>query len=801
MFRFLHEILIKSKTISKQYLFSCPMFWQPRICMFLLILCLTKFSLAQFEEEAAKGDIRGFVYSAENGDRIGAATVAVFGKVNSELSISGITQTDNDGFFAITSLDPGIYQVVCYKGGFDTLLNKADVKPGANAKRDFYLTQVKTMEQVEIKVSSRPKTAQIATQQVDAKMLSKLPSVGGAPDLIQYLQILPGVVFSGDQGGQLYIRGGSPVMNKVMLDGMTIYNPFHSIGLFSVFDPSLMESADVHTAGFGAEYGGRISAVVDVKTRDGDRNKFRTQLGLNTVTSNILLEGPLKKFVPGESNSSYAISYRNSFLKQSSRLFYTYADPDRLPYNFGDLFVKFSANSASGGYSRLYGFYFTDNVDFPNTTSYRWKSAGVGGKFLVVPEQAKTRVDGFFLYSNYGIEQVEADSKPRRSDIGGFNMGMNFTYNFRRDMFKWGMEINGFQTNFEIYNSNNRYISQLESTTEINGYTNYRFIRKKIIADFGLRAQYYASLGNSSWEPRFQLRYTPLPGWGLKVAAGMYSQNLLSAISDRDVVNLFYGFLSGPDNLPSTFDGQPVNHRLQKARHAVAGTDYRLSKYLTINLEGFIKIFDQITNINRDKLFDDDQFNQDKPERLRQNYIIESGDAYGGDVSLKFQKKGWYIWTVYSLTYVNRFDGLQTYQPIFDRRHNANLMINYEWKKKNPIEVSLRWNFGSGFPFTQTQGYYEKYDFSDGISTDYTAQNGQLGILYAGINQGRLPYYHRLDFSVNKTWKLEARREFKAVFSLINAYNRNNIFYYDRIKNIRVDQLPILPSLGCTYQF
>jgi len=297
------------------------------------------------------------------------------------------------------------------------------------------------------------------------------------------------------------------------------------------------------------------------------------------------------------------------------------------------------------------------------------------------------------------------------------------------------------------------------------------------------------------------LRYTPLPGWGLKVAAGMYSQNLLSAISDRDVVNLFYGFLSGPDNLPSTFDGQPVNHRLQKARHAVAGTDYRLSKYLTINLEGFIKIFDQITNINRDKLFDDDQFNQDKPERLRQNYIIESGDAFGGDVSLKFQKKGWYIWTVYSLTYVNRFDGLQTYQPIFDRRHNANLMINYEWKKKNPIEVSLRWNFGSGFPFTQTQGYYEKYDFADGISTDYTAQNGQLGILYAGINQGRLPYYHRLDFSVNKTWKLEARHEFKAVFSLINAYNRNNIFYYDRIKNIRVDQLPILPSLGCTYQF
>src|SRR5210317_888886 len=128
MFRFLHEILIKSKTISKQYLFSCSMFRQLRICFFLLIVCITKFSHAQFEEEGTQGDIRGFVYSAENGDRSGAATVAVFGMVNSELLLSGITQTDNDGFFAITSLDPGTYQVVCYKGGFDTLIKKVDVK-------------------------------------------------------------------------------------------------------------------------------------------------------------------------------------------------------------------------------------------------------------------------------------------------------------------------------------------------------------------------------------------------------------------------------------------------------------------------------------------------------------------------------------------------------------------------------------------------------------------------------------------------------------------------------------------------
>lgn len=761
------------------------------LVLLLFIFLWGKSSTAQ---QIETGDIRGFVYSSQNGDRISGAQIYV---VEEKRRI----QSESDGYYAATRLKPRNYYIVVFKPGFDTFVSEVTVNPNTNTKKDIYLNPIISMQEIEISVKSQRKDANVAVQSFDAKILAKLPSVGAEPDLVQYLQVLPGVVFSGDQGGQLYIRGGSPVMNKVTLDGMTIYNPFHSIGLFSVFDPDLMQSTDVYTAGFGAEYGGRISAIVDVKTRDGDRNQWRTKVGLNTFTSKVILEGPLKKFEPGKNNSSVAFSFRNSFLKESSRLFYAYANPDRLPYNFADFFFKFSSNSANGGYGRLYGFHFSDLVDFPNTTSYGWKSYGVGGKFLVVPEQAKTRVDGYFLYSNYRIEQLEKDLQPRSSDIGGFNLGMNFNYNFKQDAFKWGLEINGFNTNFELFNSNNRRITQLESTTELNGFANYRFSRQNFVADFGYRVQYYASLSNTSLEPRVQLRYTPFKGWGLKMALGQYSQNLLSAISDRDVVNLFYGFLSGPDNLPGSFNGNPVLHKLQKADHAVIGTDYRISKNLTVNLEGFIKIFRQITNINRDKLFEDDRFNQDKPERSRQDFVIETGDAYGGDISLKYQDKHWYLWSVYSLTYVNRFDGIQTYQPIFDRRHNANFVLSYTFNEKNPMDLSIRWNLGSGFPFTQTQGYYEKYDFKEGVSTDYTSQNGQLGILYAPINQGRLPYYHRLDLSMTKTWNLKNKRDFKFIFSVVNVYDRANIFYFDRVRNERVNQLPFMPSMGCTYSF
>lgn len=768
--------------------------------MWRILICVLALAPIVGQAQSTKSDIRGFVYDGDNGDRSVAAVVTAV-KDKSDGTVVRSILSDNDGYYALTGLTPGDYWVRVSHPGFDTLYEKVKVLIGLNTKKDFYLQHISTMEAVEISVKGKARDAQVGVTNIEARAIYKMPAVGAEPDILQYLQILPGVVFSGDQGGQLYIRGGSPIMNKVMMDGLTIYNPFHSIGLFSVFETDLIQTADVYSAGFGSEYGGRVSAVVDIKTRDGNRKRMAGKVGLTTFTSKLLLESPLRKYQQGKNNSSIAISYKNSFLRESSRLLYNYANPDKLPYNFGDLFVKMSFNSANGGYTKLYGFRFSDNVAFPGSTRYGWTSTGLGGKFLVVPEQAKTRVDGYFLWSQYSIEQKEQDAKPRSSSIGGFNLGMNFSYNFKRDDFKWGIELNGFQTNFQLYNSNDRKINQLESTTEINTFGNYRVVRKRLICNIGLRNQYYASLGNGSLEPRFQLRYMPWKSIGIKFAVGMYSQNLMSAMSDRDVVNLFYGFLSGPDNLPDSFNGKPVNTRLQKARHAVAGFDYRINKKQTVNIESFVKIFDQITNINRDKLFSDDEFNLDKPQRLRQDFIIENGNAYGGDVSYKYSDKHWYLWAVYSLTYVNRFDGISRYQPNFDRRHNANILLNYEFDKKHPSEVSLRWNFGSGFPFTQTQGYYEKYNFQQGIGTDYTASNGQLGIVYAQINRGRLPYYHRLDFSVKRKWVFREGSEFNLLFSVTNVYNRNNIFYYDRIKGKRVDQLPILPALGCNYSF
>jgi len=750
-----------------------------------------------------KAEVRGFVKDKTNGDELESATVFL-------KEVKQGVYTNEDGFYSINNITPGEYTLLCTYAGYDTMSTVVKLKKGQILKADFFMTpNDEGLDEVKVtgEMKRKTTTTSVSLVSVTPRVLKQIPTVGGEPDLIQYLQVLPGVVFTGDQGGQLYIRGGSPVMNKVLLDGMTIYNPFHSIGLFSVFDADIMKSADVYSAGFGAEYGGRISAIVDVKTRDGNRTETRGKVAANTFGSKFLIEGPLKKYKPGSGSSSFILSYKNSYLDRTSKLLYKHAGEGQLPYSFSDFYSKLSFNSPSGSHLKMFYFNFNDKVDFENTTSYEWGTFGFGSKFLLVPQGSKVLIDGVFSYSDYLIQQKELDNRPRESGINGFNLGLNFTYFIINDELKYGVTINGFKTEFQIYNSNNRRIDQFENTTEIAGFVKYKRIQsKKLIIEPGFRIQYYASLGNSSLEPRLKFKYLINKRLRLKGAAGLYSQNLISAVSDRDVVNLFYGFLSGPDDLPESVGDQPVTHRLQKAQHAVLGIEIDLNSKSEMNIEGYVKDFTQISNINRDKIFDDNTENANKPEYLKSDFIVETGMAYGFDITYKYQDRDLYVWLVYSNNRVTRYDGIREYMPHFDRRHNVNIVSSYQFGSDKSWEMNVRWNYGSGFPFTLTQGFFENFDFQNGLEEDYRTANGDLEIVYDDLNRGRLPYYHRMDASLKKTIILEElnkkpRKWMEATFSVTNVYDRQNIFYFDRVKYQRVNQLPFMPSLAVNYNF
>lgn len=765
--------------------------------LLVLLALLPTIALAQ------TGTVRGFVYDKTTGEPIIFTNVVLKGTTIG-------AATDVNGYYSISKVPPGRYTLTVLYLGYDTL------EKSVNVERDQILTEklfisksAIQMKEFEVRGDKQEAQSQVrmGVTKLTPRQIERMPAVGGEADLAQYLQVVPGVIFTGDQGGQLYIRGGSPIMNKTLLDGMVLYNPFHSIGLFSVFDNDIIRNADIYTAGFNAEHGGRVSSIMDITTRDGNKTRLSGKVAASTFTGKLLLEGPLKKQTePGAGSSSFLVNMRHSYLDQSSKIFYENINKDGLPFAFTDLFGKVSFNGATGSKLNLFGFNFNDAVTYRGVSDLGWNNWGAGANFVLVPSGSAVLIDGTFSASNYTIELAEGDLPPRTSEIAGFNGAMNFKVFNREDEIKYGVEVLGFRTNFQFFNSLGREFVQEENTSEIAGYTSYKKVLKNFIIEPGLRLHYYASLSVANIEPRLGFKWNISDSWRFKLAGGRYSQNLVAANSDRDVVNLFYGFLSAPDNLPRTFTDQngstrDVRDPLQRANHYVAGIEFDLTNELTANFEVYLKDFRQITNLNRNKIFNDTPEFADKPDELKKDYIIETGQAYGADMQLKYEKNNLYLWAVYSYTYVDRFDGFQTYNPVWDRRHNVNLVASYAFGKFDAWKVNARWNFGSGFPFTKTQGYYGEVPFNGNVNYDYTTSNANLAILFGPLNDGRLPAYHRMDLGVTKTWRLDENQVVELDLSLTNAYDRQNIFYFDRVRFERVDQLPLLPSAGISYKF
>jgi len=761
-----------------------------------------------FHSIAQTATVRGFVYMGETGEP------AIFINVLLAGTTYG-TSTDDNGYFSISRIPLGNYTLIATSMGFDSA--KAEIsltRDNQILDQKLYVNE-SSVKLDEVTISAEKQEAQSTVRMSVAKLTPKeikmMPSIGGDPDLAQYLQVLPGVVFTGDQGGQLYIRGGSPIQNKVILDGMTIYNPFHSIGLFSTFDTDILRTADVYTGGFGAEYGGRISSIMDIKTKDGNKHRLAGKVSATTFGSKVLLEGPISKpKVRGGGSKTFIFSGKTSYLDQTSKSLYEYADSAGLPYSFTDIYGKVSLNGSNGSKVNFFGFNFKDKVNYPDIAGFEWSQVGGGANFVLIPAQSTTLIDGTIAYSKYEIESQEADItaavRDRQSMINGFNMNLNFT-NFKgENESKFGFEINGGKTDFSFTNIVDQKVEQTVSTTEIAAYTQYQFNWGRFVVEPSFRIHYYATLSAFSPEPRLGFKYNATNNFRIKGAGGLYSQNLLSATSDRDVVNLFYGFLSGPDNIQKEFTDKngktrKVDNSLQKGQHAIFGFEWDLKRNLSVNVEGYYKIFNQLVNINRNKLFDDVPANRDVPDVQKKEFIVESGDAYGVDVSLKYEYKHFNLWAVYSLGKVNRWDGIQSYSPLFDRRHNVNFVGSYTFGKDLVWTVDARWNLGSGFPFTQQTGFYEKLTLQGDINQDFREENGEFGIRYGRIGGGRMPFYHRFDLSIKRTFVLGKHSILNIAASVTNVYNRDNIFYVNRVTNKRVNQLPILPSLGVNLSF
>lgn len=756
------------------------------------IFSLFYFFLLSLGAIAQTGSLKGFVYDKSNGEPLSGATVSI-------PSLKKGAQSNLEGFYNIPKLPPGNYDVQITLIGYETEVKQVVIQADEITTLKFNLVKkAKELKGVSVSAKKEDKLfeTKVGMTRITPKEMKILPSVGGEPDIAQYLQVMPGVVSTGDQGGQLYIRGGSPIQNKILLDGMTIYNPFHSIGLYSVFETDAIRSADVMSGGFGAEYGDRTSAIVNVSTKDGNKKRHSGKLAVNPILAKVFLEGPLLR---DKGDSSVAITYiaslKHSYLKSSSSMIYgSLGEPykSQLPYTFTDAYGKINLSSNNGSKVSVFGFSFNDRVNFENVSDLNWKSYGAGTNFVVTPGSSASLISGGFYYSDYTIALSEADNRPRKSQINGFDANVKVTsYLPNHSEINYGVEFTGFKTAYQFYNFIGLSQEQNDYTTQVGAFLKLKKnLGDKLIVEPGLRLQYYASLPVARLEPRLAMKFNATKNIRFKAAAGLYSQNIISSKSDRDIVNFFTGFLTAPDFEIKNPDGTVANNNIQKSSHLVAGVEVDI-RDLEFTLEPWYKYFGQLIGINRYKLYPTDP-----------DFSIETGKAYGLDFTMKYAKGRYYFWGVYSYGYVDRNDGRQTYPTPFDRRHNVNALASYTAGRKWDWEISARFNYGSAFPFTQTQAFVENIDFSNGISTNYLTQNGNLDLLYASeINGGRLVPYHRLDLSVKKKFFITTTSILEISGAVSNAYNRQNIFYIDRIRNTRTYQLPVFPSLGVSWSF
>lgn len=762
--------------------------------LILILFGLMTVSICQ----AQLGGIKGFIVDADNGLPVIGATVTL------KDSYRGV-ESDENGYFIFQRLPLGPQVFVIRFIGFKEEILTIDISQN-QLKQILVQLIPAVIELGEATITARKRIWEtsntVSLHKLTPTTIQKIPSIIGTPDLGEFLQVIPGIIFTGDQGGQFYVRGGAPVHNLVKLDGMTVVNPFHSIGFVSVFDTETISQVNVYTAGFDARYGGRLSSVIDVRTRPGNRRNTAGTLSTSNFGYGLTLDVPIVKMTTDNPRSiSLLLSNKRSYIDKIDDKIYPHLGKHGIPYRYNDLFAKMSFMGIYGDQLDIMGMKFVDNAWFSDNMHSSWTNTAGGARFLTSPNSSQWLYQASSYYSDYKGQFLEIEQRPRKTGFSSFENSMKV---FRMGEFaEWHIGLN-----LDLYNSYHSFqgidgitVEREYYTTEVVSYVANKTRFGKWLFEPGLHLVYYADQTFFSPEPRLKIKYSLSPSININMATGWYSQNLMSATSDRDVVPLFQGFYMGPDLVQDYYKGELHINKVQQAWHAVIGFNVMTPKDIKLTVEGYYKDFTKLVSFNRNRIHRDSYLTWNMPEYTKSFFLLEEGEAYGIDFLLDYDNKYFSIWLGYSLAYVFREDERMQYLPHYDRRHNLNLLSGYKFGKSKDWSIKARWNIGSGFPFTQTNGVYEDFDLlTGGFNIDFTA-NSELNAWYADYNEARLPWYHRLDISINRKFEFSHRQKLECTLGIINVYDRHNMFYINRISYERIDQYPFLPNLTLKYSF
>lgn len=741
----------------------------PRLCL-LIFAVVPWFSTVVGQSD---GTLRGIVTSENDGRPLPNANVVLATPGD---SLFRATATNVDGYYEFERIPPGRY---CFRAsfvGFETYRDTVSLGSDPVQKSISLVSRSEEMEEVTVAAEREALERQAGLQTVQAAGVSRVPTPGPSGDLAAYLKTLPSVTSTGDRGGQLYVRGGTPSQNLVRVDGLSIINPFHISPLFSAFPEKILKSADVYAGGFGAEYAGALSSVIDVMLRDGNMKNYEGTASVSPFITSALVEGPIE-----QGRSSFLGSVRYSLIEQSAPSL----TGRQAPLRFYDLVGRYSFQRETAQ-CNLTGMHTFDRgrINPERETVLRWTNTSVGGRCLLFGSGLENAIDVSIGYTGFDNSAGTSGAPERTSSVrqGYFKLS--------RDQSVWGGTLSlGGRWEFAnyAYELGERFTA-LEARdlflTRLHGYAGMDWeIGDWLTVSPSIATQYHSKATTPTYEPRLRMSFRP---WAsdhreISLALGKYKQIIEGITDERDAGTVF-----------TIWTPAFRTQRAPEALHGLLGYQERIGSFLDLSIEGYGKL---LNDIPVPKWSPVAGFNT--------RTTPAEGLAYGADVQAVLNINSLYLFLGYGwskVTYEAGTEDLGTwvggeifeYAPSHDRRHQLNVAASYEVAG---ITANVSWEFGSGRPYTKLYGF----DLSlrtKILEESPTTDSGTALTLFDRPYGGRLPVYHRLDVAVSRSFDLSSSLSLETELGAINTYDRKNISYYDVNTLNRVNQSPLLPYLS-----
>ena len=682
------------------------------------------------------------------------------------------------GFYLITNVPPGQYRVSAGSVGYETRIKDISIRPGAPMTVSFQLpSKPVELTGVEVAGTAKKELSEIQTSVhvLEQRDIRAVP-MAVQEDIFRSIGILPGVVSTSDVTSQFYVRGGAGDQNLILLDGMKIYNPYHAFGIFSIFDSDLIKTTEVYTGAFPAEYGGRLSSVVSMTTRDGGSKKLSGRANINFLSTKLELDGPS---IP---NTTWLISGRKSLFSET---FTKFLNRD-LPLSFYDGLMKFTAEAGQGQAKYSVQWFFSgDKMQSPKPTEpdYSWRTSAFGlVASSLIQDRVYVNVVGFGnSFTGMRDAKSSTDVTSATASVREVGVRANGTvYTDSHDLFMFGFEFSFPTLEDYIVNNAGVHLHYYSDLFESSVWAHYQLSMGSLKSDMGVNVDLGDLMGkNGGWgtiQPRLNFSYPVWETWIAKASYGRFTQNLITLNNEDDIISIFDMWIQLLGSL-----------KPEQADHYVIGLEGNPLRNLSASFQSYFKNYRSLVVYNRDKIDSRDP-----------DYINGTGKAYGFETLLRYGSPALDLYLSYSLGWTMVTTSGFEYNPRYDRRHTLNLLVTY--RPMDGVEIGARWQFGSGLPFTQSVGYYDRITLSNIFRGPWVSETPKPYVMLGDKNSARMPSYHRLDASVTYRFTV---RPISGSFGLniVNVYNHKNIFYFDRKTGQQVDMLPFFPTATLSLEF